>query len=44
MWRRSTLTLGTALVAAAIAGPAQAAPFTLGPVSAASGLSPFAPG
>jgi len=44
MWRTTTLALGAALAAAAVAGPAQAAPFTLGPVSVASGVSPFPPG
>jgi hypothetical protein len=39
------LTLAAAaLGAVALAAPASAAPFVVGPVSAASGLSPFAPG
>src|SRR5829696_4982326 len=47
--RRSTMGRGSvafvaALAAGVIAGPAQAAPFTLGPLSTASGLSAFAPG
>lgn len=44
MWRRSTFALGTALAVAGIAGPAQAEPFTLGPVSIASLYTPFTPG
>lgn len=44
MRRGSTLAAGTALAIAALAGPAHAAPFTLGPLSTASGLSPFPPG
>ena len=44
MRRTTTLVLGTAFAVAVVAGPARAAPFTLGPLSTASGLSPFAPG
>ena len=43
MWALKVV-VGTTLAVAAVAGPAQAAPFALGPVSVASGVSPFAPG
>ena len=42
--RRLLAVAVVALGSAVAALPAQAAPFTLGPTSAASGLSPFAPG
>lgn len=43
--RNAVLAAGAALALAAVpSSPAVAAPFTLGPVSVASGMSPFAPG
>ena len=42
--RRLLVVALVALGSAVVAVPAQAAPFTLGPTSTASGLSPWAPG